>query len=130
MATAPTTVATPASSSQGIQVILDAEKDATKIVQAARKYRIERLKAARAEALAEIEELKRHKMEEYAAYERQVLSTLDQAGTDVKLRIESQLRETEEKAKQHKKQIVALLLEKVLSVKPQPHQNEGRRAKR
>jgi V-type H+-transporting ATPase subunit G len=38
-------------STQGISTLLDAEKEASKIVQKARQYRIQRLKDARTEAL-------------------------------------------------------------------------------
>jgi len=47
--------------SQGIQTLLDAEKEAAKIVQKARQYRVQRLKDARTEAAKEIEELKAQK---------------------------------------------------------------------
>jgi V-type H+-transporting ATPase subunit G len=38
-------------SSQGISTLLEAEKEASKVVQKARQYRIQRLKDARTEAL-------------------------------------------------------------------------------
>ncbi|KAF9245241.1 H+-ATPase G subunit-domain-containing protein [Melanogaster broomeanus] len=55
--------------SQGIQTLLEAEKEAAKIVQQARQYRVQRLKDARSEASKEIEEYRREKEAEFKAFE-------------------------------------------------------------
>ncbi|OMJ13520.1 V-type proton ATPase subunit G [Smittium culicis] len=51
----------PGSNSQGIQALFEAEKEATKIVDQARKYRVEKLKEARLEANKEVERLQQEK---------------------------------------------------------------------
>ncbi|KAJ1960196.1 hypothetical protein GGI12_003935 [Dipsacomyces acuminosporus] len=50
-----------ASSSQGIHTLLEAEKEASKIVAQAREYRVRRLKDARTEAAKDIAELQARK---------------------------------------------------------------------
>jgi V-type H+-transporting ATPase subunit G len=59
------------SSSQGIQLLLEAEKEASKIVEKARSYRVQRLKDARLEAQKEIEILKQQKTKQFMEYEQQ-----------------------------------------------------------
>ena len=58
-----------ASNNAGIQTLLEAEKEAGKIVQKARQYRTQRLKDARVEAQVELEGLKTAKMAEYKKLE-------------------------------------------------------------
>ncbi|KAJ2607436.1 hypothetical protein H4S08_004828 [Coemansia sp. RSA 1365] len=53
-----------ASSSQGIHTLLEAEQEASKIVEQARDYRIEHLKDARNEATKDIAKLQARKNEE------------------------------------------------------------------
>ena len=58
--------------SQQVQVLLEAEKESSKIIQKAKQYRIQKLKEARQEASKEVEELKKTKMVEFEAYENKV----------------------------------------------------------
>ena len=51
-----------------IATLLEAEKEASKIVQQARTYRGERLKLARFEAQKEIEDLRKQKQQEFDAF--------------------------------------------------------------
>lgn len=60
-----------ASSSSGLQSLLDAEKDAHRIVQKARNYRTQKLKEARTEALFEIEAYRKSKEEEFDSLYRE-----------------------------------------------------------
>jgi V-type H+-transporting ATPase subunit G len=48
-----------------VQILLDAEKEASRQVQQARQYRVQKLKDARTEATKEIEELKMTKQREH-----------------------------------------------------------------
>jgi V-type H+-transporting ATPase subunit G len=58
--------------SMQVQVLLEAEKESSKIIQKAKQYRILKLKEARQEAEKEIEELKKQKMVEFKSYEEKV----------------------------------------------------------
>ncbi|KAI9620831.1 hypothetical protein H4Q26_013501 [Puccinia striiformis f. sp. tritici PST-130] len=60
-----------AQQSQGIQALLDAEKEAARIVEKAREYRSQKLKDARGEAAKEIESLKSKREEEFKEFEQQ-----------------------------------------------------------
>lgn len=65
-----------ASNSSGIQTLLEAEHKAQGIVQEARAYRTDRLRASKLDALAEVEEYKRKKEAEFAnASAKNVLSS-------------------------------------------------------
>ncbi|KAJ1724775.1 hypothetical protein LPJ53_000982 [Coemansia erecta] len=55
-----------ASSSQGIHTLLEAEKEASKIVTQAREYRVKRLNNARTDAAAEIATIQERKNRELA----------------------------------------------------------------
>lgn len=61
-----------ANPSQGIQTLLEAEKEASKIVQKARTYRTQKLKDARSEAAKDIENIKSKKEKEYQDYVKEV----------------------------------------------------------
>jgi ATP synthase subunit G len=61
-----------AANSQGIQTLLEAEKEAAKVVQKARQYRVQKLKDARSEAAKEIEEYKASKDAEFKKFESEV----------------------------------------------------------
>ena len=54
-----------ASNSSGIQTLLDAENKAQEIVQEARAYRSQRIKASKTDAAAEIEAYKKKKEDEF-----------------------------------------------------------------
>ncbi|KAG1632226.1 hypothetical protein G6F45_004261 [Rhizopus arrhizus] len=56
------------SNSQGINTLLDAEREAAKIVQKAKQYRVQRAKDARLEAAKEIENIKAQKNAEYQSF--------------------------------------------------------------
>lgn len=110
--------ASPAVSSQpaGIQIILDAEKEATRLVQQARKYRLDRLKEARTEAQHEIESLKREKQIQYQKYEQQLLKELEDNRQKERVGVEERLKETERMAMEKSEQVIELLMEKTLYV--------------
>ncbi|KAI7303488.1 hypothetical protein KC315_g15639, partial [Hortaea werneckii] len=60
-----------AQNSAGIQTLLDAEREAQKIVQKAREYRTKRVKDARSEAQKEIEDYRKQKDEEFQKFEKE-----------------------------------------------------------
>jgi len=55
-----------ASQSEGIQKLLDAEKEATRLVDEARKYKMKRLKEAKSEARIETEQFQKEHEEKFA----------------------------------------------------------------
>ncbi|TFA99617.1 hypothetical protein CCMA1212_008434 [Trichoderma ghanense] len=61
-----------AQNSAGIQTLLDAEREASKIVQRAREFRTKRVKEARDEAKREIAEYKARKEDEFKKFEAEV----------------------------------------------------------
>merc|ERR1711939_487828 len=60
-----------AQNSAGIQTLLDAEREAQKIVQKAREYRTKRVKDARSEAQKEIEDYRKQKDDEFQKFEKE-----------------------------------------------------------
>lgn len=118
---------TPTAAAPGVQVLLDAEKEANRQVQQARQYRVQRLKDARHDAQREIEALKRLKQEEYTLYERSVMGSLDetvaQYGRETATKLEEIKRTGEEKCEE----VAKVLLETVLKVEPQMHRNASLR---
>ncbi|MCJ1343359.1 H(+)-transporting V1 sector ATPase subunit G [Peltigera leucophlebia] len=85
-----------AQNSKGIQTLLDAEREAQKIVQKAREYRTKRVKDARSEAQKEIEEYRKQKDEEFKKYEKEHSSGNKKAEEDA-------TRDAEEKVQEIKK---------------------------
>ncbi len=129
---------TPVSSGghSSIQILLDAEKEASVQVNQARQciemnifsfllflVRVQRLKDARTQAEAEIEELKAKKKEEFIAYEKTVVSGLDETIVEQTRMTEVELGKTRSLAQSNREAILKLLIDKVLSVEPQLHPN-------
>ncbi|KAJ2446048.1 hypothetical protein GGF42_005806, partial [Coemansia sp. RSA 2424] len=103
-----------ASNSQGIHTLLEAEKEASSIVEQARAYRVKRLRDARTEAAKDISELQTRKNSELVGIQQKSVNQSEltesiQRDTDEKLAgIRSQF-------EQHKQQAVAKLVEAVSS---------------
>jgi len=112
-----------AQQSQGIQTLLEAEKEAAKIVQQARQYRVQRLKDARAEATKEIEQYKQAKEEEFKAFESSHAGTTSTAQTAVDKETDGKLTAITESFGQAKDVVVKKLLDRVVLVKPELHRN-------
>ncbi|WFD28367.1 triacylglycerol lipase [Malassezia nana] len=112
-----------AQKSQGIQTLLDAEKEASKIVEQARSYRTQKLKEAQTEAEKEIAEIKAQKQKELdefqKKYEGSQSSTQDQIDRDTKER----LQDIQQAFDKKRGELVQKLLERVGKVDPQPHRN-------
>ncbi|KAH9995476.1 H+-ATPase G subunit-domain-containing protein [Russula vinacea] len=98
-----------AQQSQGIQTLLEAEKDAAKVVQEARQYRVKRLKDARTEAADEIEAYRKDKEQEFSAFQS------SHAGS------------TQEPNPTHKDDVLKKLLDRVILVQPELHRNLQKR---
>ncbi|CAG8575751.1 6759_t:CDS:2 [Dentiscutata erythropus] len=112
-----------AQSSQGITTLLEAEKEAAKIVQKARNYRVQRLKEARTEAIKEIEALKARKNAEFQAFEAEHAGSSDQSVALVEAETESKLVSIKEAFENKKSGVMENLLSAVTNVQPKIHKN-------
>ncbi|CEG64834.1 Putative V-type ATPase, G subunit [Rhizopus microsporus] len=112
------------SNSQGINTLLDAEREAAKIVQKAKQYRVQRAKEARSEAAKEIENIKAQKNEEYQNFIAQVylfwtILTLGKVDEET----EAKIQEIRKAAAEKKQDAIELMLKSIISVDPKPHVN-------
>ncbi|ORX58985.1 G subunit of V-type ATPase [Hesseltinella vesiculosa] len=111
------------SSSQGINTLLEAEREAAKIVQKAKQHRIQRLKDARSEAAKEIEQLKSEKNAEFQNFVAQHSGESDQSLTKVDKETEEKIEEIRAAYAKNKDNAVEKLLEAVTMVDVTPHIN-------
>ncbi|KAJ5532045.1 V-type proton ATPase subunit G [Penicillium frequentans] len=107
-----------AQNSAGIQTLLDAEREAQKIVQQAREYRTKRIRDAKAEAQKEIEEYRSQKEEEYKKFEAEHSSGFKQAEEDASKEAEEKLKEIQAAGKAQGDKVVEDLIKATTSVKP------------
>ncbi|PCH44217.1 V-type ATPase [Wolfiporia cocos MD-104 SS10] len=112
-----------AQQSQSIQTLLEAEKEAAKVVQQARQYRVQKLKDARSQATKEIEEYKRTKEAQFKASEASHAGSTQaaQAATDQETQV--RLKEISDAYYRNKDEVVRKLLDRVVLVKPELHRN-------
>lgn len=85
--------------------------------------RVQRLKDARTEALAEIEALKQSKQAEFAAYEKSIVGDLEQTVSEFASQTEAQLVRVQEQGLAKADEVVEMLVGKVLNVEPAMHPN-------
>ncbi|KAI0641969.1 H+-ATPase G subunit-domain-containing protein [Trametes meyenii] len=109
--------------SQSIQTLLEAEKEAAKVVQQARQYRVQRLKDARSEAAREIEEYKKSKEAEFKAFEASHAGNTQNAQASVDRETEAKQKEIRVQYESNKDKVVKKLLDRVVLVKPELHRN-------
>ncbi|ETS62283.1 hypothetical protein PaG_03359 [Moesziomyces aphidis] len=112
-----------AQQSQGIQTLLEAEKEAAKIVQKARTYRTQKLKDARNEASKEIEQLKANKEKEFADFQKQHEGSTNSSQTTVDKETEERLGELNKAFEANRDQVISKLLDRVVDVKTELHRN-------
>ncbi|KAF9515081.1 hypothetical protein BS47DRAFT_1328354 [Hydnum rufescens UP504] len=111
------------SQSQGIQTLLEAEKEAAKVVQQARQYRLQRLKDARSQAQKEIEEYRKTKDEEFRKIEGQRKGLIETAQATVDKETEAKLKVVQESLTKNRDAVVKKLLDRVVLVRPELHRN-------
>lgn len=109
--------------SQGIQTLLEAEKEAAKIVQQARQYRVQRLKDARSEATREIEEYRRVKEDEFKAFEASHAGNISNVQVAVEKETDDKLQSISEVFETQKDRVLRKLLDRVVLIKPELHRN-------
>jgi len=108
-----------AQNSKGIQTLLDAEREAQKIVQKAREYRSKRVKDAKNEAQKEIEDYRKKKDEEFKEFEKKHTSGNKQAEEDAKKDADEQLKGIKAAGGKSGDKVVDELLRLVTDVKPE-----------
>ncbi|KAL3432489.1 H+-ATPase G subunit-domain-containing protein [Aspergillus tetrazonus] len=109
-----------AQNSAGIQTLLDAEREAQKIVQQAREYRTKRIRDAKAEAQKEIEEYRKQKEEEFRKFEAEHSSGFKKAEDDANKEAEVKLEEIKKDGKEKGPKVVEKLIHALVDVKPEP----------
>ncbi|KAG4421370.1 hypothetical protein IFR04_005553 [Cadophora malorum] len=107
-----------AQNSAGIQTLLDAEREAQKIVQRAREYRTKRVKEARDEAKKEIDAYKKSKDDEFKKFESEHTSGNKKAEEDANKDAEQKIKEIRAAGKKGQDAVVKDLLNAVFDVKP------------
>jgi len=112
-----------AQNSAGIQTLLDAERDAQKIVQKARSYRTQKVKDARSSAQKEIEEYKQQKEEEFKAFESKHTGVNAEIQKQADKEAEQKLQEIRQLGVQKRGKVLEDLLKAVTDVKPEMHRN-------
>ncbi|GJJ11084.1 hypothetical protein Clacol_005315 [Clathrus columnatus] len=110
-------------SSQGIQTLLEAEKDAASVVQEARQYRTQRLKDARSQASKEVEEYKKQKEEEFKSLESKNAGSTENLQAQVDKETEQKISELKKVYEAHKDAVLDKILDRVTKVNPELHRN-------
>lgn len=109
-----------AQNSAGIQTLLDAEREASKIVQKAREYRTKKVREARDEAKKEIEAYKAKKEAEFKKFEAEHTQGNKQAEDEADKEAQAKIAEIKEAGKKGQDQVVNDLLAAVFEVHPEP----------
>ncbi|KAJ6786890.1 hypothetical protein PWT90_00032 [Aphanocladium album] len=104
-----------AQNSAGIQTLLDAEREASKIVQ---KFRTKRVKEARDEAKKEIAEYKAQKEDEYRKFEAEHSKGNKDAEDEANKDADKQIKQITEAGKSKQDAVVKKLLAAVFDVNP------------
>ncbi|RVX72018.1 hypothetical protein B0A52_04616 [Exophiala mesophila] len=108
-----------AQNSAGIQTLLDAEKEAQKIVQKAREYRTKRVKDAKTEAQKEIDEYRTKKEDEFKKFEAEQSSGNQKAQDDASKDADAKVKEIEAAGKKSGSKVVDNLIKVVTSPTPE-----------
>merc|ERR1712054_288726 len=108
-----------AQNSAGIQTLLDAEREAQKIVQKAREYRTKRVKDARSEAQKEIEDYRKQKDEEFQKFEKEHSSGTKAAEEQAEKDTQKELDNIKEIGNKQGGKVVDDLVKAVMDVHPQ-----------
>ncbi|CCF50909.1 hypothetical protein NDA11_002547 [Ustilago hordei] len=112
-----------AQQSQGIQTLLEAEKEAAKIVQKARTYRTQKLKDARNEASKEIEQLKSKKEKEFNDFQKEHEGSTSNSQNTVDKETEEKLEQLNKAFEANREEVINKLLDRVVDVKTELHRN-------
>ncbi|CAO1604720.1 H(+)-transporting V1 sector ATPase subunit G [Xanthoria calcicola] len=108
-----------AQNSKGIQTLLDAEREAQKIVQKAREYRSKRVKDARSEAQKEIDDYRKQKEDEFHKFEKEHTSGNKKAEEDAAQDADDQVQAIKSAGEKQGQHVVDDLLRVVTDVRPE-----------
>jgi len=111
------------SNSQGITTLLDAEKEAQKIVVKAREYRNARVKDARGEAAKEIEALKAKREAEFKKSQSKHSGDADANQEEIDKATKEELDQLKRSYESNRASVVDELLSRVIEVSPSLHRN-------
>ncbi|KAI0108061.1 vacuolar ATPase [Daldinia grandis] len=109
-----------AQNSAGIQTLLDAEREASKIIQKAREFRTKRVREARDEAKKEVEAYRRAKDEEFKRFEAEHTQGNKQAEDEANREADAKIKEIHAAGQKSQDKVVEDLLKAVFDVKPVP----------
>ncbi|KAG6013318.1 H(+)-transporting V1 sector ATPase subunit G [Claviceps lovelessii] len=107
-----------AQNSAGIQTLLDAEREASKIVQKAREFRTKRVREARDEAKKEIAEYKAKKEDEFQKFGAEHSKGNEQAEAEAAKEADAQIKTIKEAGSKGQATVVKNLLSAVFDVAP------------
>ncbi|GMM46768.1 H(+)-transporting V1 sector ATPase subunit G [Pichia kluyveri] len=107
----------------GVKSLLKTEKDAQEIVAKARQYRASKLKAAKADAQAEIEAYKAKKAAELKKFEDEFAGSNEQLEITAETEVKTELSKIKKTAQDKKADVVKLLVNAISSPVPELHQN-------
>jgi len=116
-----------AQQSAGILTLLEAEKEAAKIIQKARDYRNQRVKDARTEAAKEIEAYKAKKEQDFQQYQKEHSGDTDALSKEIDQKTADDLNKINEQFEKNREEVIKKLLGRVLEVNPKPHRNLEKR---
>lgn len=111
------------SQTTGIQQLLAAEKKAADKVAEARKRKTKRLKQAKEEAQAEIEQYRNKREQDYKRYEQSVLGSRGDREKQIDLDTQEKIKQIEKNVKLNKDRALKMLLDMVYDIKPKLHEN-------
>ncbi|KAI0207003.1 vacuolar ATPase [Astrocystis sublimbata] len=109
-----------AQNSAGIQTLLDAEREASKIVQKARELRTKRVREARDEAKKEIDAYRQSKEDEFKKFEAEHTQGNEQAEGEANKEADEKIKEIQTLGKKNQTKVIDDLLKGVLDVNPVP----------
>ncbi|KZZ94347.1 vacuolar ATP synthase subunit G [Moelleriella libera RCEF 2490] len=109
-----------AQNSAGIQTLLDAEREASKIVQKAREFRTKRVREARDEAKQEVSDYRASKEEEFKKFEAEHSKGNEKAEAEASKEAEKQIETIRDAGSKGQADVVKNLLSAVFDVKPVP----------
>ena len=113
----------PGAPATGVQILLDAEKEANRIVAQARAYRTERLRAARDSAAADLAALREARAADYAAVEARLLAELQADAEREAAEVHGQLEALRAGAADRVGAAARVLVDSVVNVRPAMHPN-------
>ncbi|KAG6237372.1 hypothetical protein E4U23_008591 [Claviceps purpurea] len=108
----------PRPARHGIQTLLDAEREASKIVQKAREFRTKRVREARDEAKQEIADYKAKKEDEFQKFGAEHSKGNEQAEAEASKEADKHIKTIKEAGSKGQASVVKNLLSAVFDVKP------------